>query len=119
MRAIAYKAGVRVRRRTQALDHLENCALQTQEELGYPDVLVVTSINDSKHATGSKHGTNEAEDYRTKGPLANSMGTVARKRRFRRRFQELLGDRFWVVLEGLGKPWEHLHGQVKKGHRYP
>ncbi len=118
---IAFKAGVRVVKRTPALEHIENCALATQAELGYPDVLLVTSINDGAHSRDplSRHYTNEAEDFRTKGPLANTMGTVARKRRFRIRFQALLGDRFRVILESLGKPNEHIHAQCRKGHTYP
>ena len=118
---IAYKTGVRVEQRTPALDHIENCALAVQAELGYPEVLVVTSINDSQHSQDplSRPYTNEAEDFRTKGPFANSMGSVARKRRFRKRFQELLGDLFWAKLMSLGKPDEHIHAQVKKGHDYP
>jgi hypothetical protein len=45
---LAYKHGVRIQRRTMALSHMESCALATQEELGYPDVLLVTSANLSK-----------------------------------------------------------------------
>jgi len=116
---LAYKAGVRVHRRTLSLSHMENCALATQADLGYPDVLVVTSINDGRHMEGSKHGTDEAMDWRTKGPLANTMRSRARKLRFRKRFAEILGDRFTVLLEYTGKPSEHLHSQIKKGERYP
>ena len=116
---LAYKSGVRVVRRTQALSHMESCALATQAELGYPRVLVATSINDSRHMEGSKHYTDEAIDWRTKGPAANTMGSTARKQRFRRRLTDLLGDRFTVILEGLGKPYEHIHVQVKKGAHYP
>ena len=118
---IAYKAGVRVHRRTLALSHIENCALQTQAELGYPAVLLVTSINDGRHMRDplSRHYTDEAIDIRTKGPLVNSMGTHERKRRFRRQYQALLGACFYVMLESLGKPNEHLHVQVAKGRVYP
>lgn len=118
---IAYKTGVRVHKRTLALSHIENCALQTQAELGYPEVLLITSIHDSAHSRNplSRHYTDEAIDIRTKGPLVNSMGTHERKRRFRRRFQELLGACFYAKLEKLGKPHEHLHAQVAKGRVYP
>jgi len=116
---LAYKSGVRVMRRTQALSHMESCALATQAELGYPDVLMVTSVNDGRHVTGSRHYSDEALDWRTKGPAANTMGSTARKQRFRRRLTALLGDRFTVMLEGLGKPHEHIHVQVKKGAHYP
>jgi hypothetical protein len=116
---LAYKAGVRVQRRTLALMHIENSALAAQAALGYPSVLVATSINDSRHVEGSKHYTDDAIDWRTKGPAANTMGSTARKRRFRQRLSALLGDRFTVLLEGLGHPYEHIHVQVKQGERYP
>lgn len=116
---LAYKHGVRIQRRTMALSHMESCALAAQEELGYPDVLLVTSANDSQHMTGSRHFSDEALDWRTKGPSENTMRSRERKLRFRKRFAELLGDRFMVILEGSGKAHEHLHSQVKKGGQYP
>jgi|GEM_PF-2371377 hypothetical protein len=116
---LAYKHGVRIERRTMALSHMESCALATQEELGYPAVLLVTSANDSQHMTGSRHFSDEALDWRTKGPWENSMRSRAKKLQFRKRFAELLGDRFTVMLEGTGKAHEHLHSQVKKGGQYP
>ena len=116
---LCYKSGVRVQSRTLSLSHMENCALATQAELGYPEVLLVTSINDSRHSEGSRHYTDDAIDWRTKGPAANSMQSRTRKHAFRRRFAELLGDRFTVLFEGVGKEWEHLHSQVRKGHDYP
>ena len=116
---LAYKSGVRMQRRTLALSHMESCALATQAELGYPDVLMVTSANDSRHVTGSRHYSDEALDWRTKGAFENTMRSRARKLCFRKRFAEILGDRFTVILEGTGKTWEHLHSQTKKGERYP
>lgn len=124
---IAYKAGVRVKKRTMALDHLENAALATQKELGYPKVLVVTSINDGDHSKTpwSRHYTNEAEDFRTKNKSASGtslmgdMGSIARKQRFVERFQEHAGPRFYVAIHKRGTPKEHIHGQVRKGHVFP
>ena len=116
---LAYKSGVRVVRRTEALSHMESCAIATQAELGYPNVLMVTSVNDGRHVTGSRHYTNEALDWRPKGPLKNTMGSRARKLRFKKRFAEMLGDRFTVLLERSGTPSEHIHSQVKKSQRYP
>jgi len=117
---LAYKAGVRVHHRTLSLSHIENCALATQSDLGYPTVLVITSVNDSRHSTHSRHYTDDAIDFRTKGPPAsNAMGSTASKRKFRKRFAEILGARFTVILESLGTPNEHLHAQVKKGQVYP
>ena len=117
---IAYKSGVRVKRRTLALMHIENCALATQAELGYPKVLVVTSINDGdEHDPDGQHPRDGAVDFRTKGSAANTMLSTHFKKKFRKRFAELLGDRFTVILESLGKPWEHIHAQVRKGQVYP
>jgi hypothetical protein len=50
---LAYKSGVRVHRRTLSLSHMENCALAAQADLGYPTVLMVTSVNDGRHMQGS------------------------------------------------------------------
>ena len=116
---LAYKHGVRIERRTMALSHMESCALATQADLGYPEVLLVTSANDSAHAVNSRHYTDDALDFRTKGPLENTMRSRARKLKFRRRYAELLGARFTVLFEGAGKPHEHIHVQVKKGETYP
>lgn len=124
---ISYKPGVRVEQRTAALDRIENCALAVQAEVGYPGVLVVTSINDSAHSQKprSRHYTNEAEDFRTKHVAPNGsrhrgdMGSTSRKRRFAKLLRERLGSLFTVILEGLGQPHEHIHCQVRKGHRYP
>jgi len=114
-RRLAYKGGCRLTKRTPALDIIENAALQTQEELGYPEELLVTSINDSSHGTHSKHWRELAEDYRTKGPAKNDMGSTAKKQKFRKRFEENCGARFRVILEAIGTPNEHLHAQLKKG----
>ena len=117
--SLAYKAGVRIKRRTLALTVLENAALRTQEELGYPTTLVITSVNDSRHGTNSRHFKDEAIDIRTKGPASNDMGSAAKKWAFRKRMEELAGGQFRVLLEHLGTPNEHLHAQVKKGRAYP
>ena len=122
MRRLAYKAGVRVVVRTAALEHIENCILDTQDQLGYPDICVVTSINDGRHGTNSRHYSDEAEDLRTKtdppGRMGD-MGTLANKKRFTRTLREALGSRFYVILEKVGTPNEHIHAQVRKGHSYP
>ena len=126
MRALAYKAGVRVTERNQALDHIENCILDTQDELGYPAVCVVTSINDGGHSRNppSRHYSDEAEDLRTKnrrGPdrRVGDMGTLKQKQAFARVLGEKLGSRFYVKLEKVGTPNEHIHAQVRKGASYP
>jgi hypothetical protein len=116
---IAFKAGARVKRMTPALTVILNAAAQAQEELGYPKVLVVTSVNDGRHSTNSRHYKDEAIDFRTKGAASNTMGTTERKRAFRSRLQSFAGARFRVLFEAVGTPNEHLHAQVRKGQVYP
>jgi len=125
--AIAYKSGVRVERRTLALMHLENAALATQKELGYPKVLVITSINDGSHSLDpvSRHFSDEAEDYRTKNRRLNGsagigdMGSLKRKQKFVSRLKVHAGPRFYIALEKRGRDGEHIHGQVRKGRVFP
>lgn len=118
---ISYKHGVRVRRRTLALQVLENAALQTRDELGYPQEVHITSINDGSHSRNppSRHYSDEAIDIRTKGPAKNDMGSRTRKLAFRKRMEELAGAKFRVLYEKDGQPSEHIHAQVRKGHVYP
>lgn len=116
---LAYKHTVRVDRRSPALLHIESCARDTQRELGYPEVLVVTEIYRPEGDTPTRHDTAEAEDLRTKGPRPNDMATLERKQRFARVLRRKLGSRFTVLLEFIGEDREHIHAQVKKGHVYP
>lgn len=124
-RKLAYKGGVRITKRTPALNTLENAALDTQEELGYPEVLVITSINDGSHGTKSKHWRELAFDLRTssnglRSRKKNDMGSLAKKQKFRKRFEENAGARFRVLLEHVGTSNEHLHGQLRFGlEEYP
>ena len=66
---------------TPALTVILNAATQAQEELGYPEVLHVTSINDGLHWANSRHYKDEAIDFRTRGPAGiiwgQSIGSVA------------------------------------------
>ena len=127
-RKLAYKAGVRVVKRTPALDHIENCVLDTQDELGFPATVVITSINDGAHSRNppSRHYSDDAEDIRTRNRTAagnagvGDMGTTANKKLFAKTLAAKLGSRFYVrLLPYLGKPNEHIHAQVRKGHHYP
>ncbi len=68
-----------------------------------PADLMVTSGNDSKHMTGSKHYTNNALDFRTKSFSA------AAKRVFRERLAVRLGPNYQIILEDEAGPNEHLH----------
>lgn len=125
---IAFKGGVRVQTLTDSLVHILNCVENTRNELGYPNIAVVTSVNDGSHSRVplSRHYTDEAVDVRTRNRSAagnagiGDMGTRANKIRFAERLAEKLGSRFYVKVKPyLGKPNEHIHVQVRKGHTYP
>ena len=65
---------------------------------------VITSICDGDHKEGSKHSEGEAFDLRTKKIVDEIY-----KMEFLEKLKEALGPDFDVILEGLGKDWEHLH----------
>lgn len=78
-------------------------AINAAQELGLPGDVLITSGNDGKHMTGSKHYTDEALDLRTKHigwHLASSWATAIKRR---------LGGDYQVLLEDYSKPNEHLH----------
>jgi hypothetical protein len=78
-----------------------------------PEVLVITSINDSTHMDGSRHYTNEAIDIRSK-----NFHSRESKRIFRIELEKFLGPYFRVLLENEGSENEHFHIQVKRGFVY-
>ncbi len=88
--------------------------LRTLSDLSRRDArdYVVTSGNDSTHAPNSRHYVNEAIDIRT------HTFTREYKRDLRQRYAAALGDQFTVIIEDEGKPNEHMHAQVRKGHVY-
>lgn len=118
---IAFKAGVRLKQISKALDFILYIILHSQKlSSRVPKVLVVTSINDGKHLKNSRHYTDEALDLRSKNfPSKNS------KVKFRKTLEDELNlfsghktPKFRVLLEHLGKANEHFHIQVKKGERF-
>lgn len=80
---------------------------------GVPSPLVITSGSDSVHAPTSAHYRGEALDLRTHNcdPLA--------KPRLMAAIRDRLGPQFFVDLEHLNEPAEHLHIQLRKGAVYP
>lgn len=79
------------------------CALSNAAEiLSLPDMLI-TSGNDSKHKTGSKHYSDEALDFRTKHL------TKDQKHKLVAEVKRRLGKDYDVILESEGKVNEHLH----------
>jgi hypothetical protein len=71
--------------------------------LGLSVDMVVTAGRDGKHMVGSKHGTDEALDFRT------HHLTLDQKKALRTAVKSRLGAGYDVILESLGKPNEHLH----------
>lgn len=79
-----------------------------------PDRLVITAIANGIHSPNSRHYLNEALDLRS-----NNFPSRESKREFRREFENALGPKFRVLLEGENTLNEHFHVQVKKGEAYP
>lgn len=70
-----------------------------------PAELWITSGNDSQHMLGSKHYEGKALDFRTK-TVPEGM-----KQHVFTLIKSALGPQFFVDLEDLDKPNEHLHIQ--------
>lgn len=87
---------------------------------GFPELIVVTSVNDSTHSKNSKHYTNQAIDIRSHN-FPNSKA----KEMFRSLLEQHLNNhprlpkRFRVLIEDEGKDNEHFHCQVAKGKQFP
>ena len=75
--------------------------------------VVITSINDGKHAAASRHYTDEAVDLRMK-----NFPTESARKLFIFDLRRCLGPEFYVLRESKGTPNDHLHVQVRKGHTY-
>ena len=78
-------------------------------ELSKSYAIVITSANDAKHLSNSKHYTDQAFDIRSK------IFTKQKKAQFVKDLQVLLGPKFTVLLESIGTDNEHFHVQVRKG----
>jgi hypothetical protein len=84
-----------------------------------PEDIWITSINDSRHSSNSRHYTDEAIDVRSKNFRSRQA-----KRDFRSQLEIQLNMRYGflvyrVLLEKLGKKNEHFHVQVRKGTKHP
>ena len=77
--------------------------------------LVITSANDSVHATGSAHYTNEAFDIRTKSLTPPQKRLLLETLRLALYHEP---RRFYVIQEDLGGPQEHIHLQKRLGTTY-
>lgn len=112
---VTFTPTVRLRRLTPALKTILDVLYTLDGSAPWlPTDLVVTSLNDAKHATGSRHFTDEAADVRS-----HSFASPGDRRAFRELLADRLGPRFTVLLEDEGRPNEHVHIQPKKGTTFP
>jgi hypothetical protein len=105
------KDGVRVKRLTPALVRILRVVLDADQH--FPEDMVVTSVNDSRHAEGSAHYRDEAIDLRCNDRPRHVDLELCRF------LSGTLGPRFLVLYEGEGTPNEHIHIQLKKGAKWP
>ncbi len=104
---VLFKPGVRIKEFSPEIERI----LHHLRRLPAPvDAIWVTSINDSKHMTLSKHYTNQAVDIRSK-----NFPSLKEKRAYQKALQALLGPQFSVLFEYVGEPNEHFHSQLRKG----
>ena len=120
--AVAFKKSVRVEEFTQALAWMLYILEQVSRiHPSFPNPIVVTSIDDGKHSTNSKHYKGEALDIRT-----HNFEDTMSKRVFMNTYLRELNkhpeaaetDKFIILHESIGTPNEHFHVQVKKGMTY-
>ena len=118
---IQFKSSVRIITYSPALNWILSCLYQLDQNrpVCTPELLTVTSINDSSHADNSRHYKDEAVDIRSK-----NFSAMINKKTFIQLFQNMLNshpalpNRFLVMLEDEGKDNEHFHAQVKKGMQF-
>tara|TARA_R110002020_G_scaffold373638_1_gene585163 strand:+ start:155 stop:544 length:390 start_codon:yes stop_codon:yes gene_type:complete len=113
MATMTVKASVRFKAFTPALIYILSVVYMEAAKCDDVQSIVITSANDSRHSTHSRHYTSEALDIRTR----NFPSGAARKR-FTSALKRSLGPRFTVLFESAGTPNQHIHIQPKKGTVY-
>ncbi len=111
---IEFKTGATIRTLSPTLFWIFH-SLKEVMSAAEPEVLTVTSVNDSRHMAESRHYTDEAIDLRSKSFLSGQS-----KRAFAAALTLQLnshrsGSQFVVILEGEGTLNEHFHIQPRKG----
>ena len=77
--------------------------------------LVITSVKDGSHDVTGGHATGEAFDIRSKSFSGTTpSNAIENKKAFVTSLQQILGDQWLVLLEGLDTPNEHIHVQLKQ-----
>lgn len=104
---VTFKSTVRLAALTPVLMRIFQALIILDDEMAGD--IVVTSINDSQHMSGSQHYRNTALDIRTNDrPKYADQLMVARLR-------QILGPHFTVLYESEGTVNEHIHVQLKRG----
>lgn len=118
MTEIVFKENCRFKTFSPTLQWIFECLWKVKDNAGV-DTITVTSVNDSRHSTDSRHYRDEAIDIRSK----NFLGLDA-KRKFAARLDELLNshltdpEKFIVIFESEGTINEHFHVQPRKGQSF-
>ena len=76
---------------------------QTYENNGVYE-MVITSLKDGTHKSGSYHYSGWAADIRSK-----NIGSTESKNIMLETLRSALGPQWEVIFESLGKPQEHFH----------
>ena len=86
-----------------------------QLSVEFGEDIEVTSGSDGHHLKKplSRHYKFEAVDIRSHN------WDLKRKLAIKTRLEQILGDKFTVLLEDVGLANEHMHIQVRKGLKYP
>jgi hypothetical protein len=108
---VTFKTSARVARLTPALVHIFQAVVSADG--AFAEDMVITSVNDSRHAPGSAHYRDVAVDLRCNDRVRATDEALCD-------FLEMaLGPKFLVLYEGAGTPNEHIHIQLRKGQTWP
>lgn len=120
MTTITFKENCRIKEWSAPLHWIFSCLIELVKDADtLPSEIVVTSINDSTHKTGSRHYTDEAIDIRS-----HNFATHSEKMDFLIMLRSMLNSnmrdpaKFMVILESEGTPNEHFHAQVVRGQTF-
>ena len=104
---LKFKDSVRFKEFTGVLAHILSALIKADKF--FVEDVIITSVNDGKHATNSAHYRNEAVDIRCNDRPYNVDLALCKF------LEEELGPKFLVLYESKGTPNEHIHIQLRKG----
>ena len=109
MRFVTFKDGCRFKKWTPFYSYVFNTLHEMMnKDVTLPD-LVITSVDDSTHATNSKHYKGGAVDVRS-----HNFKSKQQKIMFALNLKSKLGPDFTVIFENEDTANEHFHVQVRK-----